>query len=163
MPKYSGLSLPALRHLILFSSGRNRALARRTFQLLLSNTNSDLHILPVGASISLSLTTTLSWRHLALTIARFVELGVLSTSVPINHLPTVDIMQITFSRFTGNQLTTHYKLSALEVEHRGHKPSGDILSLLGSDFATTLEHFHISRLATDPSEHHFMLFRGDSP
>jgi hypothetical protein len=157
--------LPALRHLIIFDSDGNPEPASRTFQLLLSGTNSDLNVLPAGESISLSLRT-VSEQHSPLDW--LVNLGILSTSVPTNHLPTVMVKQITFIRTTGSQPTTHYKLYALEMEFNSHSTSTyDIPSLLGADFATTLEHLHISRLAREPSVFFLMrliyLFRRASP
>jgi hypothetical protein len=86
--------LPALRHLIVFGSASLDAAGIRIFQVLLSTINSNLNILPVGETISLSATS----RFLGhFPLHQLVSLGILSTFIPINHLPSMVIKQITFS------------------------------------------------------------------
>jgi hypothetical protein len=117
----------------------------------------------MGETISLSAT--------ALSIAQFpfdwlVNLGVLSTRVLLHNLAgLLQIKQIIFSRSSGGQPTTHYKLCALEVQlrHGGTMSPDDIPFLLGSDFATTLEHLNISCIVFNPSKHHFGFFAAILP
>jgi hypothetical protein len=140
--------LPALRHLTVFGGGSLDAAGIRIFQRLLSCSDSDRNTLAVGETVSLSA------RSLSRGYFPFhwlVKQGILSTSVPINHLPAIVIKQIQFIRSSGSQ-STDYKLRALEVElSSGSMPAGGIPFLLGSDFATTLEHLHIHRSVVDPS------------